>query len=244
MADAPPPPAGPPDGPNQTPGDFNQAQLETIRKSEGLARSAQKETYVAKLVEEGMLPGTPAALLTKAGDWRELARRAVAATQKKEGETGEGEDAETLLKREVEYFRGKARLKITQNPTWTENERTAFKARYFINVNIFTSRALAEQNVDTLLVNATADTLPGVTPARLTSAHQLLLNYSATEDPQTGAQTDATSLRTQRDAAFDEVMRLRHEIQFAAETAYPWHVETNMGIRREFLLPAGRPFTG
>jgi len=249
MADTTTPPAAPTpeppaDDPNSTPGDFNSAQLETIRKSEALARSAKKDDYNAKLIEEGMLAATPDGLLAKAREWRDLSSRARAATQQKESETGEGEDAETLLKREVEYLRGKARLKITQNPAWNENEKDAFRARYFINQNIFASRALTEQSMDALLTDAATDNLPGVTAARLTLARQRLDAFIGTEDPQTGAQTDATNLRKQRDAAFDEVMRLRHEIQFAADTAYPWHEPTTAGTRREFLLPAGRAFTG
>lgn len=228
----------------QTPGDFNQAQLETVRKSEGVARAAGKAAYHATLLAEGMDAATPEALLTKAREWRELSRRALGATQDKEEGTGEGEDAAILLRREVEYLRGKARLKIVKNPAWTDNEEEAFKARYFINQKIFVSRALAEQSVDAMLANAAEDALPGLTPARLTTARQRLLDYGKTKDPQTDAQTDATTLREQRDLAFEEVMRLRHEIQFAADTGYPWHGAANQGLRREFLLPAGRAFTG
>ena len=246
-----PDPAGPhdsttpaPPADHQTPGEFNQAQLETIRKSEGIARSAEKDTYLPTLLLEGREAATPEALLTKAREWRDLSRRARAATLTKVGDTGEGQDAAMLLRHEVEYLRGKARLKLTKNPAWTDNEVEAFKARYFINQNIYTSRALTEQSVDALFANAAGDALPGATPARLTAAGQRLADYVNTKDPQTGAQTDATRLRELRDLVFDEVMRLRHEIQFAADTACPWHGEANQGLRREFLLPAGRAFTG
>ena len=92
--------------------------------------------------------------------------------------------------------------------------------------------------------NAAEDTLPGVTPARLTQATDALSAYIGTEAPQSDAQSDATSLRQKRDTAFAEALRLRHEIQFAADTAWPWWDDANLAVRREFLLPAGRAFVG
>ena len=47
-----------------------------------------------------------------------------------------------------------------------------------------------------------------------------------------------------RDATFAEALRFRQQSQFAADTAWPWHDDLNMGVRREFLLPSGRAFTG
>ena len=236
----PPTPANPPN----PPGDFNQAQLETIRKSEGLARTAAQADHQPRLVEEGMDTGTPAALLAKCTAWRDLSSQALDATQSKTESTGLGTDAETALRREVEFYRGKARLAITKNPAWKDAEIATFKDRYFINKDIFTSRALAEQSASDIFNHAGEDTIPGVTPARLQKSTTALAAYTGTEAPQTGAQGDATTLRQQRDAAFAEALRLRQEIQFAADTAWPWHDDLNMGVRREFLLPSGRAFTG
>ena len=43
--------------------------------------------------------------------------------------TGEGGDAETLIKREVEYYRGKCRHAIVQNPDWTDSRQTKMSFR-------------------------------------------------------------------------------------------------------------------
>jgi len=56
------------------------------------------------------------------------------------------------------------------------------------------------------------------------------------------SQSVAIRIRALPDAAFDKLIRLRHKSQFAAGTT--WHGDLNIGTRREFLLPAGRPFTG
>src|SRR5437762_1076757 len=105
MADSPPPAPAPTDPPapdessGQTPSDFNQAQLETVGKSEGIARVAKKKEYYQTLVDEGMGAGgpaadgapatlpTPDALLAECANWRELSRKAVLATKDKKEST-------------------------------------------------------------------------------------------------------------------------------------------------------------
>jgi len=248
MPDTPTPPAPPasppPSNVGQPPGDFNNGQLDSIRKSEGLARTAQKAAYTPVLITDGMEADTPTKLLAQCQLWHELSSKALNASNDKEKHTGLGDDEEISLKREVEFLRGKARLQINKHPEWKAAEITAFKARYFIGTDIFASRALAEQSAGTLIANATADQLPGVTPARLTQAATALTKYIGTEAPQSDAQSAATQHRTERDAAFAEALRLRHDIQFAADTAWPWWDDANAATRREFLLPAGRPFVG
>ncbi len=248
MPDSPTPPAPPspptPASGGQPPGDFNLGQLETIRKSEGLARAASKAEYSPILIEDGLAADTPAQLLAQCEAWRGFSGDAVGATTDKEEHSGLGDDAETVLKRHIEYFRGKARLAITQHPAWKDAETSAFRARYFINKNIFTSRALTEQAARDILANAAEDSLPGVTPARLQAGNAALAAYIGTESPQSDAQSKATQLRQKRDTAFAEALRLRHEIQFAADTAWPWWDDAHLAIRREFLLPAGRAFVG
>ncbi len=187
---------------------------------------------------------TPIKLLAQCALWHDLSGDAHGATTDKEENTGLGEDAGTLLKRHVEFLRTKARLFINKHPEWKDAEVTAFKARYFIGTNIFSSRALAEQSVGTLLKNAAEDSLPSVIPERLVLANTALAKYIGTEAPQSDAQSDATKARQKRDDAFAEALRLRHDIQYAADTAWPWWDDANVAVRREFLLPAGRAFVG
>lgn len=241
-----PDPVTPPEEPStpNTPGEFNQAQLETVRKSEGIAQAAKKAEYTPRLVEEGMDATTPDALLSKATEWRNLSSKAVAATNTKEQHTGQGDDTESALRREVEFYRGKVRLHLTKHPEWTDAQEEAFKSRYFINKNIFSSRALAEQAAADIFAHAAEDQLPGLKPARLQESAVILAAYIGTESPQTGAQSKATTLRQERDAAYEEVLRLRKEIQLTADSTWPWHDDANLGRRREFLLPAGRAFVG
>ena len=229
---------------NTTPGDFNQAQLETVRKSEGLAQAAKKTEYHSQLITDGMEEATPDALIAKGIEWRDLSSKALGATNSKELKTGEGEDSVTSLRREVEFYRAKARIALNKRPEWTDSQKTGFKDRYFIGKDIFTSRALTEQAAREIFAHGTEDKLPAITAERQKTTAAILAAYVGTETPQTNAQSEATTLRQQRDATYDEVLRLRREIQLTADSAWPWHNEANLGRRREFLLPAGRAFVG
>ena len=228
---------------NASPGDYDQAQLETVTKSEGIAKAAQNAAYSGVLNGEGMIAITPADLLAACVSWRQLSNNAVDATNEKKKETGLGVDAETQLRRTVTYLRGKASMKINQNPTWTEPVKAAFRDRYFIGEDIFADGETAGQSAQSVLEHAAADNLPGITPAKLASANSDLEAFNGRDEPQTEQQAAATRLRGQRDAIFTEVMRLRHEIQHAADTGFPWWLQVNQATRRVFLLPAGRPFT-
>ena len=176
-------------------GEFMQTQLETVRRNEGVARTAAKAEYKPKLVEEAMETGTSDAVLVKAGEWRELSCTAPARS--------------------------------------TPSKRATSSTK-----DILTSRAPAEQSP------GDRDALPGVTPARRQKSTEALAVYTGAEAPRNGAPADAATLQKQRDAAFAEVIRLRQESQFAADTALPWHDDQNLGIRSKFILPAGRAATG
>ncbi|MEO7934585.1 MAG: hypothetical protein ABIT76_15660 [Chthoniobacterales bacterium] len=241
------PPSGSPNpesgSQHSTPQAFHQAQLETVKNAEGLARSAAKPEHQPKLIAEGMRAATPADLLLACKQWRQLSGEAVDATEERIEATDLGDDAETKLKREVEYYRGKCRLAIVQNPAWSKSQKDALKARYFIGVDLFGNEGNAGQSVQLILDHAAADALPGVTAERLASSALVLKAFTESPDPQNDAQTKATRKRKLREAAFAEVMRLRQEIQHCADTVYPWWDDLNIAYRKEFLLPIGRPFT-
>ncbi len=228
---------------HSTPQAFHQAQLETVKNAEGLARSAAKSEHQPKLIAEGMKAATPADLLLVCKQWRKLSGEAVDATEERNEATDLGGDAETQLKREVEYYRGKCRLAIVQNPAWSKTQKDALKARYFIGVELFANEGNAGQSVQLILDHAAADALPGVTPEKLAASALVLKEFEDSPNPQNDAQTEATRKRKLREAAFAEVMRLRQEIQHCADTVYPWWDDLNIAYRKEFLIPIGRPFT-
>jgi hypothetical protein len=228
---------------NPTPGLYDQAQLETVKNSESLAANAKLPAYNPALIDEGMQTGTPDSLLAGATAWRKLSQQAVDADIAEKKATGFGTAAETALRRQVEYFRGKAQLSITQHPQWADAEVQACKDRYFIGTDIFANEATAGQSAAAIFDHAEADSLPAITPAKLAAARAILDKFNGTDNTQSDPQSAAAKARALRDAKFAEIMNLRHEIQHTANGAYPWWDDTNIATRRLFMLPIGRPFT-
>lgn len=50
--------------------------------------------------------------------------------------------------------------------------------------------------------------------------------------------------RTNLGARLKSITQRRMTIQFAANAQWPWHDPASGGVRKEFHLPAGQPFTG
>lgn len=224
--------------------DYDQAQLQTVRNGEDLAHAAQDSAYNGQLLDEGMRTTAPEEFLAAGQDWRTLSREALEATDDREEITQGGKTAAEIIRATVEYLRSKCRLQITQNPAWTVAEKSAFRKRYFIGEDIFANEATAGQSIQTILDHAVPDKLPGITAAKLATYDQQLTAFTGKPSKQSGKQSIATTKRSARDKKFEEVMTLRHEIQHAADGAYPWSDPLNAGPRVLFKLPAGRPFTG
>jgi hypothetical protein len=67
-------------------------------------------------------------------------------------------------------------------------------------------------------------------------------DYADSELDQTGSASDASAKRTEAKARIDALVEQRQKIQFAADAIWPWHNDANVGICKEFDLPATRPY--
>ena len=217
--------------------------MQTIRNSESIASAAQQDDGNALLMAEGMSKATPDALLKACGDWRTLSKEAKEASDTGEQITGAGADAESAIRKTVEYIRSKVRLKITQNPTMTAPDKQALRDRYFIGENVFADEGTAGQSVGTILTHAAEDALPAIDADKLAAYQKQLSAFTGKPASQTQQQSVATKKRQERDAKFVEIMRLRQEIQHAADGAWPWHEKDSTAKRVLYKLPAGRPYT-
>jgi hypothetical protein len=59
---------------------------------------------------------------------------------------------------------------------------------------------------------------------------------------QTEAGGDAAKLRKLAKERIDALVEKRQKIQFSADAVWPWHDSGNVGVRKEFDLPATRPY--
>lgn len=241
------PPAAPQDAqPGTSPSLLNEAQLASLTKTEEICRTALKPDYLAALItlDEGEEAGEDhitqtgiTAVLTLCETARGKGSAAVAATGEKEGSTAEETLAKKALVALVREFQARARQKhFSKNPDAL--------AEYGIGLKIYNSRSLLEGWAKTIYDKTATDILPRITATKRTALKNALDRYQRTQTEQSGAIGQASGIRIDRDSLVEQATERRMWIQFAADAEWPHTEPANAPIRREFQLPANRPFIG
>lgn len=235
-----------PKTPGAAPSPLNETQLASLTKTEEICRIALKSEYLTALItlEEGETPSeddvTKAAIeaiLTLCDQARGKGTAAVAATGDKREITDEEKNAKTTLLTKIRFIQARARQKhFFKSPN--------ILSEYGIGAQIDNSRSLLEGWAQTIYDKTATDKLPKVTAAVRTALHAALTEYKKSQTEQTGAIGVATTTRIDRDALVERATAGRIWLQFAADAEWPHSELANAPIRREFQLPATRPFLG
>ena len=225
---------------------LNTAQLASLTKTEEICRTALKPTYLAALItlDEGEEPGEDdisevgiKAVLALCDTARGKGSAAVQATGGKKQSTAEETKAEKALITHIRNIQARARQKhFFKNP--------AILAEYGIGLHINDSRADLEGWAQTAYDKTAYDKLPKITEAKRVALQAALIAYKATQTTQTGTTGEASTIRIDRDALVEQATAGRMWLQFAADAEWPHTDPTNHPIRKEFQLPATRPFIG
>ncbi len=228
------------------PSPFNEAQLTALTRTEEVCRVALQPEHLAPLttLDDGETPSE--ADVTEAGiratldlcaQARGLAASAVGATGDKRRSSRAEDDAETTLLTLIRFFQARARQKhFFTNPTRLRE--------YGVGEDIDVSRAVLEQYGQAIYEKTAADSLPRVTAAKRAELRAALTAYQAAQTTQTTATGTAGGQRFDRDALVRESTAGRMKLQFAADAEWPHTDPANHSIRRQFQLPATRPFLG
>lgn len=242
MPDDPTPPdPTPPPGPavpKQQRGLLNQAQLDALTKAEQVVLAALKTAYAAKLTTGGIEGTFVLAVQTDCGLARKKGGEAIQKTSSKGGATLSEEAAKQALVKTINTIQARARQKyfFTEPATLTD---------YYIGTDrIDANRPILEQVSQAIIDKLVTDTLPGVTTDLKSALADRRQDYLDTNEDQRGAQSGATGDRNALTAMIKSITERRMTIQFAADAEWPWHDPASAGIRKEFHLPAGGPFTG
>jgi hypothetical protein len=235
---APEPPPATPAVPRQQRGLLNQAQLDALTKAEQITLAALKPAYAAKLAA-GDIAGTfVEQLKTDCGLARKKGGDAIQGTTGKESATATEAAAQKALVKAIQTIQSRARQK------YFFSDPDALTAYYIGTDRIDANRAILEQVSQAIIDKLVTDTLPGVTAAQKTALADRRADYVNANTTQSGAQSDATTARTALEAMLKSITQRRMTIQFAADAEWPWHDPASAGIRKEFHLPPGGPFTG
>ena len=115
---------------------------------------------------------------------------------------------------------------------------------YGIGIDLLKSRSILEQYASAIHLKTATDTLSKVTAAKRQELADALAAYKTVQTSQTGGQSTASQLRTNRDTLLDHTVASRMKIQFSADAEWPHSDPANHPIRMEFQLPSNRPFVG
>ena len=236
-----PTPAAPPLAPavpKQSRGLLNQAQLDALTKAEQIALAALKPAHAAKLTTGGIDGAFVLLVQTEAGLARKKGGDAIQKTSSKSGATLGEEAAKKALVKSINTIQARARQK------YFFTEPAVLLAYYIGTDRIDANRPMLEQVSQAILDKLATDTLPGVTADLQTELADRCQDYIGTNLEQGGAQSGATDDRTALTALLKSLTQRRMTLQFAADAEWPWHDPASAGIRKEFHLPPGGPFTG
>ncbi len=211
----------------------NHALLDELTQAEAILAAAAPADRATRLAEGGIDAAKVTALTTAIAAARTQAAQAALGTTGKQGVTAEESALLDDLVNKIQEVQKRARQK------YDATEPVRLKD-YAVGQQFYNSRSLLEQTATNILSKLAGDTLPGITPAKVTALQQALADYQGVQGDQTGAQSGATTARKQLETAVADIVAKRREIQFAADAEWPHTDKANAGIRAEFQLPADR----
>lgn len=226
----------PPVTPRRSPMELNREQAGELNKTGLICLAAQKTAYATVLADHDISATYVTTLVTDVATARTRSMTAVQATGSKKSATNLQDVCARKLLRGLRVVQTAARQKYRYSDP-------AKLGDYYIGQRIDESRPVLDQTSQAILSKATADTLPGITPAYLATLDGFRTEWKACTASQSTEQSAATTQRAERNAMVDSIQQRRIELQFAADAAWPWSNPENAGVRGEFKLPRTRPLT-
>jgi hypothetical protein len=217
---------------------INQALALSLTRVENVTRAAITTERLAVLGADGsdITQELLDSIFAEVGAVRRLLGIASQQTTDKEEATEESLTLEERLIRAIQAVQARARQKY--------GARSAALANYHIGDRLADNRAVLEQASKDILTALEYDPLPGITAARVAALEALRDAYVQSESEQTTAGGEAATTRRLAKDRLDALVEKRQKIQFAADAIWPWHDPSNVGVRKEFDLPASRPYAG
>jgi hypothetical protein len=208
-----------------------------LNEADKITTAAQKPAYAAALALREITAAYVTQLVDDILACRKTGATATQSTTGKTVATDAEHTAENNLMTALHEVQAAARQKYARtNPVVMHD--------YMVSHRLDPNQATFKESVQAIITKLGTDTLPGITPAKVTNLQTLLDAYTALAANPDSQQSDATTERRQRDAQIASITDRRLTIQFAADAEWPYTVDANAGVRGEFFLPLSQPFHG
>jgi hypothetical protein len=244
MADPAPAPAPQPVAKTRKVGIVNQKQQKSLTLAEQVSTAAAKDEYASVLeTEHEIAPDFIAQLAadcaTARGSLGQVVENAVAKNVATGGKSG----TKQALMRAIRQIQAAAKQKYAGNQPLMLKD-------YYIGQKIDANQDLLGQ-IGTAILDkisppegstATADVLPGVKAGKISALTSAVDAYTSAWNAQASAQSDKTKGHLAVAALVKSIDDRRRLVQFAADGEWTFDAAANAPIRREFGIPANRPF--
>lgn len=212
--------------------------LTQLALTESIALAAQRPECVAPLAAEEITAAFVAQLLTDTRATQAKFARVISLHGNKRDSTATESTRHEDLLRQLTALNSAALRKWGSGPVH-KGDRDAYgigkKLKDF-------NRPALEVLVTGILQRIAADSLPGVTPAKIASLQTTYNAWKTADQSQTTHTTDASQILAEAKAELKDLTTRRQNIQLAADTIWPSSNSNNVPIRTAFGLPKTRPF--
>ena len=209
-----------------------------LDQAEQLAQIAKRESVSAALLVEELPAGFADALLAKVGACRMQLATYLSATGDKQSATASETELRQALIGLLQGVQTAAKRKWARSAT----EHSHLKAYYVGTTLKSLGFAGLAEAADAILRQARLDTLPGVTPEKLTALESAIVAWKARNAAQSEAQNTATQAHREAERLFGEITDERIQLQLTADAAFAYADKANGAIRTEFDLPQNGPY--
>jgi len=225
---------------------INRAHLDEIKNSRAVAAAANDPANTAALAAVELDATLPAQITTLAGTTETAIGKLTGTRAQKTEMTAQETTARDALFAVIAPIQTAAKRKFTGD---TEKLRQA----YFIGENLAHDNlhevqtaaiAIRDRLVAVAPATAPLDVLPGVKPAQITALSGAITTYAAGITAPTDQHNENTGALNAIVANIATLAGLRHQVQLAAEQAFPYRNSGVATIRKTFLLPPDRPLPG
>lgn len=219
-------------------GPVNALWVAGLDKAEQLVQVAKRESVSAALRTEELPAGFADALLNKITACRGQLASYLSATADKQSATAREKETRLALTGLLQGMQTAAKRKWARSTT----ERSHLKAYYVGTTLKSLGFAGFAEAADAILRQARLDTLPGVTPEKLTALESAITQWKAHNATQSAGQNAATVAHSETERLFGEITDERIQLQLTADAAFPYGDKANGAIRVEFGLPKNSPY--
>jgi hypothetical protein len=217
--------------------ELNLGQVRLVQRAKQVCLAAQKPDYAATLQAKGISAQFVTSLLEDIDAAERKCSQAVQCTTTKESATRSGQATEQTLVRSLRDLQTAARqLHQHSAPEKLQD--------YLIGERITDSKEVLDQSAQTIISKANEERPPGVDTQVIQQVEAQRQAYAQARQTQATEQSRAQTERATRDALVDSIRQRCQQSQFAADRAWPVGHPAQAGVRREFRLPATRPYTG